>query len=162
MVGHHIFGRSRELEELGSICEDTVSFTSECVAGSRNIPSSQGFYDVFWPVLGYLGYDMSNVMTIPVKVVCQSLPESTFGWCFSRIFTRLMTLRIFTRLMTLRVDPKIKDTYHTTSKGEQMIISFIYQQIKDLELLMMAVNALMAMFQVGDIMIVGQHGSYLK
>ena len=64
--------------------------------------------------------------------------------------------------MTLRVDPKIKDTYHTTSKGEQMIISFIYQQIKDLELLMMAVNALMAMFQVGDIMIVGQHGSYLK
>ena len=135
------------------ICEDTVSFTSECVAGSRNIPSSQGFYDVFWPVLGYLGYDMSNVMTIPVKVVCQSLPESTFGWCFSRIFTRLMTLR---------VDPKIKDTYHTTSKGEQMIISFIYQQIKDLELLMMAVNALMAMFQVGDIMIVGQHGSYLK
>ena len=34
---------------------------------------------------------MSNVMTNLVKVVCQSLPESTFGWCFSRIFTRLMT-----------------------------------------------------------------------
>ena len=74
---------------MGSICEDTVSFIllRNVLPEVGIVPSSQGFYDVFWPVFGYLGYDMSNVMTILVKVVCQSLPESTFGWCFSRIFT---------------------------------------------------------------------------